>query len=186
MATRTCAACRSLRSDDELVRLCLGTDGRVVVDVRRRLGGRGAWVCPRRGCVELVARKPGLLGRQLRPTGPVQTAGLLDAIRESEREQARAALEQARRAGLLLTGSSKITVAGPLEALVLASDAGTGARRTAATLALTDPEAVADVGLRRGALGRAVGRGPRSLVGALAGRPSRRLGARLRRLRDLG
>jgi uncharacterized protein len=38
-------------------------DGRVVIDSERRLGGRGAYVCPSAECAERAVRKGGLARR---------------------------------------------------------------------------------------------------------------------------
>ncbi len=49
--TRTCIGCRSAGPQDELVRFA-AVEGRVVPDLDRRLPGRGAWLHPRRACLE--------------------------------------------------------------------------------------------------------------------------------------
>lgn len=48
---RTCIGCRKVRPKAALVRLVRGADGRVRVDDGNRAGGRGAYVCPDRGCL---------------------------------------------------------------------------------------------------------------------------------------
>jgi predicted RNA-binding protein YlxR (DUF448 family) len=53
---RTCAACRRLADSDSLLRLVRTPDGHVVVDWRRKLGGRGAHVCPTRSCITAAIR----------------------------------------------------------------------------------------------------------------------------------
>ena len=60
---RMCAGCRSRRAASELIRLT-GTDGRVVPDLERALGGRGVHLCVSRGCVK-SALKRGALTRAL-------------------------------------------------------------------------------------------------------------------------
>lgn len=42
---RRCVVCRSSRPQAELLRLCHDESGTLVHDERRRLGGRGTWVC---------------------------------------------------------------------------------------------------------------------------------------------
>lgn len=56
---RTCIGCREVTGPDRLVRLTVVDDrGPVVVpDPRRRLGGRGAWLHPRRDCVDTAIRR---------------------------------------------------------------------------------------------------------------------------------
>lgn len=60
---RTCVACRRRKEQHALVRLAVapragGTDA-VVVDPERRQPGRGAYVCPRRACLEGALRREG-------------------------------------------------------------------------------------------------------------------------------
>ena len=43
--TRRCVVCRDSFPQRELLRLTVGEDGAYVYDERRRLGGRGTWVC---------------------------------------------------------------------------------------------------------------------------------------------
>ncbi|RKQ33356.1 YlxR family protein [Kocuria tytonis] len=57
---RTCVGCRTVTSPDQLVRVTTENtaDGpRVVADLHRRLGGRGAWVHATRQCVDRAVRK---------------------------------------------------------------------------------------------------------------------------------
>jgi len=62
-----------------LVRLVRGADGRVRIDEAGTAPGRGAYVCPGRGCIE-AATKRGRLAHALR--GPVEGVGELLAWAE--------------------------------------------------------------------------------------------------------
>jgi len=55
---RTCVACGRRAARGELRRLVV-VGGEVVFDPRRRLPGRGAWLCPGRECLERLARDKG-------------------------------------------------------------------------------------------------------------------------------
>jgi predicted RNA-binding protein YlxR (DUF448 family) len=48
---RTCVSCRKKGGKGELIKLALAPSG-VVVDYNERLPGRGAYVCPGRGCID--------------------------------------------------------------------------------------------------------------------------------------
>jgi len=48
---RTCVGCRQARPARALVRLARRPTGEVVVDSTRRLGGRGAYLCPQVACL---------------------------------------------------------------------------------------------------------------------------------------
>jgi uncharacterized protein len=52
--SRTCLGCREGRPKGRLVRLVRLRSGIVVVDATARAAGRGAYVCPDAGCVELA------------------------------------------------------------------------------------------------------------------------------------
>jgi predicted RNA-binding protein YlxR (DUF448 family) len=53
---RTCIGCRATVAADGLIRLAL-LDGRVVVDQRRTLPGRGAWLHPDPQCLRQAMRR---------------------------------------------------------------------------------------------------------------------------------
>jgi hypothetical protein len=57
---RTCVACRAVRPKRELTRIVRTAAGEIVVDPTGKRNGRGAYLCPQRGCWEKAIR-----GRQL-------------------------------------------------------------------------------------------------------------------------
>ncbi|MFH1648011.1 MAG: YlxR family protein [Chloroflexota bacterium] len=60
---RTCVACRQTRAKRELVRLVRTHGGDIEIDTSGKKEGRGAYLCPDRGCWEKALR-----GRQLEHT----------------------------------------------------------------------------------------------------------------------
>lgn len=64
---RTCVGCRRQASRSVLVRLALDGD-RVVVDQRKALPGRGAWLHPDPDCLAQALRRSSI-GRALRSPG---------------------------------------------------------------------------------------------------------------------
>ncbi|TVT03896.1 YlxR family protein [Amycolatopsis bartoniae] len=64
---RTCVGCRKRASAGELLRV-VAVDGHVVVDERRRLPGRGAWLHPEPGCLAKAERRRAF-SRALRSSG---------------------------------------------------------------------------------------------------------------------
>jgi predicted RNA-binding protein YlxR (DUF448 family) len=74
---RTCVGCRTTTEADGLLRLALAGTDAVVPDVRRRLGGRGAWLHADPACLVLAVRRRAL-PRALRVPGPLST----DAVAE--------------------------------------------------------------------------------------------------------
>ena len=78
---RTCVGCRNAGPRSVLLRVVAATtdagDTAVVVDVRRALPGRGAWLHPDPRCLELAERRRAF-PRALRLAGPLDTS----AVRE--------------------------------------------------------------------------------------------------------
>lgn len=70
---RMCVGCRARTLTAELLRVVI-VDGVVVLDVRRRLPGRGAWIHPDLGCLRAAERRRAF-SRALRLS---QGAGPLD------------------------------------------------------------------------------------------------------------
>lgn len=80
VAERTCIGCRQARPYGELVRLALAPDGTVVVDLDRRLPGRGAHICPSFGCMEEAARKGAFARAFRRPVTAPEAEELAEAL----------------------------------------------------------------------------------------------------------
>ncbi|MGI8767767.1 MAG: YlxR family protein, partial [Propionibacteriaceae bacterium] len=91
---RTCIGCRQSAHPSSLLRLAVA-DGTLLVDQRRRLPGRGAYLHDTPDCWAAATRKRAF-GRALRLTGPA----LADARAQVER------LAQEPRMGIQLSGTS--------------------------------------------------------------------------------
>ncbi|MCI2240262.1 YlxR family protein [Paenibacillus sp. TRM 82003] len=73
---RTCVGCRRRGSRSELLRVVASAEGdEVLVDERRRLPGRGAWLHHSTACLDR-AEKRRALPRALRRPGPLDTSGV--------------------------------------------------------------------------------------------------------------
>lgn len=121
---RMCAVSRRVLATGELIRFVAGPDGTIVPDLRRRLPGRGVWVEARRLVLD-KAIKTNVFARGLgRPV--VVPPGLSDQVESLMRKRALEALSLACKAGLVVTGFSKVEAAiggAGLAALFHASDA---------------------------------------------------------------
>ncbi|HSO47654.1 MAG TPA: RNA-binding protein [Rhizobiaceae bacterium] len=124
MNPRTCIVTRQAGEADELIRFVAGPEAKVVPDLKRRLPGRGVWVTARREMVETAVRKR-LFARYLKEN--VEAAETLPGDVERLLEAAAlAALSMARKAGLVVTGFTKVESAvrsGKAFLLLNASDA---------------------------------------------------------------
>lgn len=181
---RTCIATREAADPEELVRLVAGPDGLVHVDYRRRLPGRGAWVTPSRAAVEVLERKPAIAARALR--AEVRTEGLLQRVREANRAALTEAISVAARSGSVIGGGERTreAIVSPRAlALLIAADAS---ERVIADLISRAPAVPSfEVPWTVPELGAHVGKGPRSSLVVLDGRPGRRLLRELRRFASL-
>jgi hypothetical protein len=126
---RTCILTRSSDARDDLIRLALAPDGRVLPDVRAKAPGRGAWIGVDRVTLESAHAKGKLkaaLSRAFK-TGEILIAeDLGQRIEDALRQAALDRLGLEARAGTLITGSEKIDVAarrGEVHLLIHASDA---------------------------------------------------------------
>ncbi|EFV12578.2 YlxR family protein [Segniliparus rugosus] len=85
--TRTCVGCRQRMPASALLRTTILRQEALqqenalvlVLDLSRRLGGRGAWVCPKPTCVSAAGRK-NAFARALRHPGPVDCSTVLDEV----------------------------------------------------------------------------------------------------------
>jgi predicted RNA-binding protein YlxR (DUF448 family) len=66
---RTCLGCGQQRPKGELVRIAV-KDRVLTIDKGARLPGRGAYLCPRQGCVSRLLKKRGRLSHALRASLP--------------------------------------------------------------------------------------------------------------------
>lgn len=85
---RTCIGCRKREEQNQMVRLALDPQAvprTVVVDLRRRLPGRGAWLHPSTDCLQsAVSRRA--FARAFR--GPVETSELADSLQQAPTDHA--------------------------------------------------------------------------------------------------
>lgn len=169
-------ACRQRHPLQALIRLRIA-DGRLVPDPASELGGRSAWVCPTRKCVDQLTARPRILRRSLRAPTP-QVEGLREQLRDSHQQRCRQLIQRCARAGLVRSGVRQIQEATQSCALIVATDASP---RTLAQINLPISTIQTDLGLDRQELGALVHRGPRIALAIQAGRPAPQLIEHLRR-----
>lgn len=104
--TRMCVVTRENRPLDELIRIALSPDNKLVPDLKSRLPGRGAWVCANRKTVEQAVAK-GAFARSFKAT-IVDAAELPDLISTLLRRDAIARISLAKKAGGLVSGAAKV------------------------------------------------------------------------------
>lgn len=58
---RMCIACRTMRPQSELIRVVKNNEtGKICLDMKKKMFGRGAYICNNSDCVRLAQKKRGL------------------------------------------------------------------------------------------------------------------------------
>jgi hypothetical protein len=183
---RTCIATRATLPRDELVRLVASPDGEVVLDVRGKLPGRGAWLAPTAEALGRLERAKPRVERDLGARLDVDAIGR--ALREATVRGVREGLSMGAASGALILGRDVLERAlldGRVGLVAIASDC---AERTSSALedAAGGEAEFVGVPLTTVEIGHLVGRGLVAAVGVPDGGVTRWLQAQLRRLSLLG
>jgi len=105
---RTCLGCRQSFDRDRLIRLVAAPDGRLLVDYRGRLPGRGAYVCPVGDCIARAV-VPARLSRAFRREGVRGDAQeLQQQLAGQIRDKIASLLGMARKAGQVVIGGNLV------------------------------------------------------------------------------
>ncbi|WP_088414122.1 YlxR family protein [Mycobacteroides saopaulense] len=78
---RTCVGCRRRELAADLLRVVAADDGHVVVDLRHRLPGRGAWLHRSTQCYQLAVKRRAF-ARALRITGNPDTTAVFEHVEQ--------------------------------------------------------------------------------------------------------
>jgi predicted RNA-binding protein YlxR (DUF448 family) len=149
-----------------MIRLVLGEDGELGVDLAGRAFGRGAWVHPRPECLERAVR--GGVERSFKRRVGTNVGDLLRNVRAAANRRVEALIASARGAGSAVPGSEAARAAldeGRATLLVVASDARSAAQEGFVLRAAAAGKAV--VWGSKEILGRATGRADTAVVAIL-------------------
>ena len=83
---RTCLGCGEKRPQQELLRFVAGREGRILLDKKGRLPGRGAYCCPDQKCLAGFLKNSGRIARALR-CAAVECSEILELVKSLERER---------------------------------------------------------------------------------------------------
>ncbi len=105
---RQCCACRKRQSQQELLRFVCGLNGHPQLDLRCKLPGRGAYLCPQFKCLQRGIKPKGLA--QSLGCGPPQQSAeeLREIALHGVTRQLNEALSHAHRAGLVVWGRDRV------------------------------------------------------------------------------
>ncbi len=106
LAERMCIVTREVKDEDALIRFVRSPDGQVVPDLKRKLPGRGVWVSLNREMVRQATQK----NMFSRGFGEAAKAApeLADQVGELLRKSALAVFSMTKKAGLAVSGNSKV------------------------------------------------------------------------------
>ena len=170
---RTCLGCRQVKNQSDLIRFVRSPDGEILVDLRGRLPGRGAYLCNSRECIAAAADRQ-QFNRAFRcECQPAELSGLTDRVARELLKHLASLLGMARKSAGLVAGSNAVldalTRKKALSAIVLAKDIspkiGDKIRRKAARQNILTTELFDKM-----ELGRILGRAERSVVGLSDGK----------------
>lgn len=57
---RQCVGCREMRPKRELIRVIRTSEDAIQIDATGKKNGRGAYICPKRECLDLAVKSKGL------------------------------------------------------------------------------------------------------------------------------
>ncbi len=164
---RTCIGCRGSFAKSDVVRI-VAASGNVIIDYREKLPGRGAYVCPKPGCIRKALSRESL-SRALHAAGLTLPSleELTARLAASISEKIRSLVAMSAKAGKLAAGYSAVRDAlgkGGVHILICAGDLSEGTREK--VLLTDETHRVRRVTLfTKDELGRTLGREEIGVVG---------------------
>ena len=131
---RSCTVCRAKADKADLIRVVRSPEGRAVVDVMKKLPGRGAYICPDTECIERAKKSGSLahaLGIVINPDfwpeleEAAKTSGVNPALK------VRSVLGLSRKSGALIIGTDNIDREKRKVLVLTASDCSESVRKFA-------------------------------------------------------
>ena len=57
---RQCTGCREMKNKKDMIRVIKTSEGEICMDATGRKNGRGAYICPKKECLQLAIKNHGL------------------------------------------------------------------------------------------------------------------------------
>jgi len=135
---RSCLGCGTVREKDDLLRFVLAPDTSLVVDLKGKLPGRGAYTCLSRKCLEQAIRKKRFAAAFKTPLTGIDGEVLVSALRRLITERISGYLSLAAKAGKVFSGGDAVAAglrSGKAGLLFMATDLSEESRKKYASVA---------------------------------------------------
>ena len=57
---RQCTGCREMKNKKDMIRVIKTSEGEICIDATGRKNGRGAYICPKKECLQMAIKNHGL------------------------------------------------------------------------------------------------------------------------------
>ncbi len=135
---RSCLGCGATTDKGALLRFVLGPDGFLTPDLKGKLPGRGAYICPLRSCLGLAIKKKRFPASFKSPVSGIDQEKIVFAIRTIVTERVRGYLSLAAKAGEVFSGSDAVAGrlrGGKVGVLFIATDLSEESRKKFSAMA---------------------------------------------------
>ncbi len=106
---RSCVACRSINNKDQLIRYVIDPGGRVLVDYRQKLPGRGAYTCFSLQCIAAAVKRKAFQRSFSGLAHPVDESSLVLDLSGMIEQKIVSLLGMARKSGQTVSGTNMVT-----------------------------------------------------------------------------
>ncbi len=135
---RSCLGCGATRNKGDLLRFVLSPDSVLTPDLKGKLPGRGAYICPLRTCLGLAIKKKRFSAAFKTQVPGIDQATISSGIRTIVTERLRGYLSLASKAGEVFSGSDAVAGrlrGGKVGILFIATDLSEESRKKFAAMA---------------------------------------------------
>lgn len=105
---RTCLGCRQVQDQAQLVRYACAPDGRVLVDYREKLPGRGAYTCLDLECIGQAVNRRQFDRAFRRPCQPLTAGEVCEELQKELQDRLVALLGMARKSSQVVSGGNAV------------------------------------------------------------------------------